>query len=301
MSSLPEGPGLYSVKEDSAWAQQKSVRMMQDAAMRDVQLVDFRGDANVDRPVDYWIHVFNIGRQSFTVGRPPCFPVVQIPACPEGKPFVEVLRISNVVNEKWIDAGAGEIRVHGIRGERFAMDLINPANPGESMWQEIETSWIDQGGNDLSRRGVFWTKNAEPLEEEIRRARVWMERHYRALLERADLQARQNRTQDISGEAHVAAEYFHIQSSWHNIARVPEECPNCGESIKTGLAYHVNGTGMLCVIDWKRAVEAGVKTRSDVPEAKRWWVAPATPAQPEPDGLSEVSQSEAEFQASTEA
>jgi hypothetical protein len=268
---------------------------MQAENMKDVRMTNFKGNPYVDRRPDYWIHVFNISRQKFLVRRPPAFPVIEIPACPNDKPYIEVLRIPNIVNEKSLNAlasGGSEVQVTPIFGERFAMDIINPANEGADMWQEMGTSWIDSGGDDLSRRGVFWTLNEEPTGEELRKARVWMERHYRKLIKDAEELSKRNRPGDIIPEAHLAADHFKLSLAWHTDAEVPASCPNCGEPIKEGIAFH-SSNGILCVIDWKRAVASGVKKRDDVPQEKRWWIGPDTVVERQLPG-----QSEEEFQAS---
>ena len=35
-------------------------------------------------------------------------------------------------------------------------------------------------------------------------------------------------------------------------------CPNCGDVVKAGIAFHKSSAGVLCIIDKKRADEAGV-------------------------------------------
>jgi hypothetical protein len=45
------------------------------------------------------------------------------------------------------------------------------------------------------------------------------------------------------------------------------DCPNCGERIKAGVAFHKQEEGTLCILDWKRAVASGVRTRQQAYEA----------------------------------
>ena len=263
-----------TVEPNSAVAPHIRRTLEQDLNMKTVRLIDFRGDANVNRLPDYNIYVYNIAPRPFDLRRPPNFPLVRLSACPKGQPYAKVASVPNIVNEKWIDADSGETRVRGINGERFAMDLVNPTNLGIDMWAEVsdEMAWIDAGTDDCSRRGLFWTTNDPPVPEELAKAKGRMENHYRRMLVQADELSRDPKTRkEIGAEHHLAAEYFHVRSEWHTVAELPEICENCGETIKPQAAYHVNSIGAICVRDWKRSVESGVKKRDDVPEGHRWW------------------------------
>lgn len=256
-------------------------RQMASESMRTVRLVDFRGDANAERPADYYIYIYNIAQRKFEVRRPPNFPLITFAGCPPKQPYALVGRVPNVVNEKWIDGPSGEVRFRGIQGERFATDLLNPSNLGIDIWADVpdEISWIDGGTDDLTRRGVFWSPNAEPTQEELDRCRVKMEKHYKALIAQADILYQDPATRrEIGREHHLAADYFKARSQWHIIAEVPSICPNCGESTRTGVLFHVNSIGMMCIQPtqeaWKKAILTGIVKRDAVPEELRWWEQP---------------------------
>ena len=76
-----------------------------------------------ERPVEYYVHVFNISRQSFPVNQP-LFKGRVLPACPADKPYIEVARFPNVVEEKVVQADTGQITKIEYAGEHVAMDLI---------------------------------------------------------------------------------------------------------------------------------------------------------------------------------
>jgi len=252
-----------------------SRRLIQSEAMRTVRLIDFRGDANAERPPDYYLYIFNIANRKFEIRRPPNFPLMTFAGCPLGQPYALVGRVPNIVNEKWVDADSGETRVRGIMGERFATDLLNPSNTGIDIWGEIpeELSWLDSGGtDDMTRRGLFWTKNAEPTTEELAMSRAKMEKHYRQLIQHADILYSDTATRrEIGREHHMAADYFKARSQWHIVAETPIICENCGEMLKSNVAFHIGPTGFMCVRDWKRTVAAGAVKREQVPEESRWW------------------------------
>lgn len=244
-------------------------------------LVDFRQDPNLNRAPDYLLHIFSIAHKAFVVRRPPQFSMVTFAACPKKADYIRVAVIPNIVNYRWIDSASGETRTLGEAGERVATDFLNPANLGIDIWAgaDEQSSWIDAGSDDLTRRGLFWTRNETPAPWELERCRARMENHYKNLLAQADDLVQNGDRKALTPEHHLAAEYFKLKTAWHSIAEPQRNCPNCGEQIGDGLAFHRNSMGMLCVIDWKRTVNAGVKTREDVPENLRWWgPSPATQA-----------------------
>src|SRR5208283_5287715 len=105
--------------------------------------------------------------------------------------------------------------------------------------------------------------------EEVQACRSRMENHYRSLLDNGDDLDRNNRRREIGPEHHKAAKYFDYKAQWHYTQTAPTPCPNCGELVRPGLAYHMNGANMVCVLNWQRAVMAGVKKMEDVPARER--------------------------------
>lgn len=239
-----------------------------------VSLTDFRQDPNISRLPDYWIHIYNISGRAFRVERPPYAPVINIPACPSGEPFKLALSIPNIFNEKTVSPDSGELVVKGLQGERCATDILNPINTSNDPWLEVnhpESIWLDNGGNDLTKRGCFWSKENPPSNADLARARERMERFYRNLLKEGNEMQHSGRSKDITPEHHIAAEHFGVTNAWHTSIIATTTCPQCGENIQPGIAFHKNSLGGACVLDWKKAVESGVKTLDDVPADKRWW------------------------------
>lgn len=228
-------------------------------------------DPNLTRRPDYYLHVFNIAPREFEVRRPPSFPILRFKACPEGKAWERVGSYPNIINERYVNDN-NEILNRGYMAERFLTDILNPQNPTNDIWMQPSDPWVDNGGsNDLTRRGLFWSKNETPTDEELRKARARMEAHYRRLLVEGDESARKGKWDEIGPEHHLAAAYFKTKNAWHQVAEMPANCPICGETIPQGIAFHRNAIGSICVLDWKKSVEAGVKTRAEVPEEHRWW------------------------------
>jgi hypothetical protein len=74
-----------------------------------------------------------------------------------------------------------------------------------------------------------------------------------------------------------------VKATWNQGSETLNDCPGCGEPVKPNIIIHTCGY----VFDWKRAVEHGLKKKSEVPESFRWWVKPAEEELP-PDPI-EVS------------
>lgn len=178
---------------------------------------------------------------------------------------------------------------------RFLVDIINPANLGMDQWAVVDPKNNFSQGQDLGSRGIFWTEGfkmvtveqkttkngvetitevqvpaANPSKQEIDRATKRMSDFYQKILADA-------RTVEVSNpkglqdmltpEHHVAADYFGEEHGWHAKRSRPMDCPNCGERVKAGIAFHKTDEGVLCIVDWTRAIKAGVRTRAQAIEA----------------------------------
>jgi hypothetical protein len=71
----------------------------------------------------------------------------------------------------------------------------------------------------------------------------------------------------VTPELHAAAEYFAENYSWHSKQIKADYCAQCGEKIRAGAAFHRTEDGGMCVLDWDRAIKAGVRTRAQAYEA----------------------------------
>lgn len=233
-------------------------------------------DPGLNRAPEYLLNFFNVSPRSFVICRPPEFPRIVLQGCPEGEPWWPVLRLPNVVWYKTVSAETGQVGLNSLAGERVACDIINPANLSNDMWRKISGEFyaMHGEGDDLSIRGVFWSKNVEPNDHELSTARLWMEQHYRKVVERADRMARDPKEAPYIGEeAHIAADYLKINATWHVHSTIQAGCPICGEMVNQGIAAHKSAAlgGKICVLDWRRAVSAGIVTKNQVPDELRWW------------------------------
>jgi hypothetical protein len=228
------------------------------------------------RKPDYFVYVYSVVdprpdnmklRRSF----PPLIPDLEI-AEAKGSRYVLVTTIASPVNQPLMkENGERYIDAHDAR--RLAMDIVNPENL--TLDQDRKTQGLSRAeGNDYGKLGVFWSLNNPPKEEEIRKAIDRKEAFYRARLDQARvIQTSNPKALDeyITATDHVAADYFALEFPWHQHLVKQETCPNCGEHIRPGAKFHQSvALGVMCVLDWQAAVNAGVKKLEDVPEGKRW-------------------------------
>jgi hypothetical protein len=228
--------------------------------------------------VKYFVHVYNIAGREFFIQRP-LIPKLKARACPAGERYIKVTSLRHPylqLDHEDNDVSTPRFREHS--AERIAQDICNPESL--SLDQNVITADAFNLGGNLSTQGLFWSKNDPPTEEELKAVEKRLEIRYQTLLDTATALEKVNNGRDlydrITPEWHAAADYFGIETSWHQkrTKKAPEvskvECPNCGEPIKPGAPFHFV-EGVACVNDWQRAVAAGVKKKSDVPEDFQWW------------------------------
>lgn len=228
------------------------------------------------RKPDYFVYVYSVvdprpDNMKLRRAFPPLIPDLEI-AEAKGARYVLVTTIASPVNQPLMkENGERYIDAHDAR--RLAMDIVNPENL--TLDQDRKTTGIGRAeGNDYGKLGVFWSLNSPPKEEEITKAIARKEAFYRARLDQARvIQTSNPKALDeyITTTDHVAADYFSLEFPWHQHLVKQDNCSNCGESIRPGAKFHQSAAlGIVCVIDWRAAVNAGVKKLKDVPEEKRW-------------------------------
>jgi len=256
--------------------------------MRDTQTANEReyGPDYVDplqfrRPESY-VYVWSVVDQRPAGSKlhrrfPPLLAHLEIPELnpDEGAKYKLVIRLSNPMNQFCMREN-GERYIDSHDARRLAQDICNPDNLTLNQDIKLDPSRIYSIGNDYGRLGVFWSLAPKPTDEELRKAIARKEEYYRArLMEARKLEMTNPKAlfEYLGIIDHVAADYFQEEYTWHRTPQRPVFCPNCGETIKPGAAFHSSPAlgGLLCIIDWKKAIVAGVKRHEDVPEEARWW------------------------------
>lgn len=205
---------------------------------------------------------------------PPLVPHLEIRECPRGERYVLITKIPHPLNQM-IMRENGERYIDSHDARRVAMDIVNPDNLTLNQDYITNPTNVNSVGNDYGRLGVFWSLYEIPSDEEVDKAIARKEEYYRMRLQEARKLEMTNPRELYTYLAvidHIAADYFGEEHSWHKRAMKPIFCPNCGEQIREGAAFHASqAMGTICVIDWAGAVKAGVKTREQVPVELRWW------------------------------
>jgi hypothetical protein len=235
-------------------------------------------DPDQMRSTEYTVYLHSISKRSFEQAHP-IYRNIIIPACPKDKRYITFMKIQHPVQIPCVDpdnpSGPNILRISN--GIRVALDVCNPNIPGSSLAnQDLDIpveAQIASGEANLTRQGIFASMNETPTEEELKKAEARRVAYYKFRFEEANGLNRSNPKmlqEVLTQDHHLAAEMFGQDVDWHRITTPKIECPNCGEKIKEGIAFHyVNGT--RCILDFERAYLAGAIKKEDVPEEMRWW------------------------------
>ena len=230
-----------------------------------LQLDNTSWDANQYRRPDYYIYIYTVSDKTFTVQQPPLISNLILNARAKGERCSLAATLPSPFNQIDREGGVGDLITRAHIGERVAMSIVNPNNPSLDQDAVLAAQSILGLGVDLNAQGIFWSRNNPPTEEEIAAAEKRREKYYRGLIERArTLEIANPRELEslINEDYHLAAEFFGVETTWHRRMVKFVECPNCGEQIKPGVAYHKNGD-LVCIVDPVRAKSAGIVSSGD--------------------------------------
>lgn len=241
-------------------------------------------DPDQMRRGEYVVYLHSISKRSFEQPHP-IFRNVVIPACPKDKRYITFMRITHPVQIPTVDpdnaSGPPIIKIENAK--RAALCVCNPSYVGTELSTQDNPPphWaqIASGECDLTRQGVFASMNEVPTEQELKKAEERRLAYYKMRFEEANglLRSDPKKLQEVLGlDHHMAAEMFGQDVDWHRVTTPKIECPNCGEKIKEGIAFHYSN-GARCVLDWERAYLAGAIKKDDVPDQFRWWKGPGRP------------------------
>jgi hypothetical protein len=166
------------------------------------------------------------------------FKNIVIPKCPIGKPYVLAFSIPEKMVSTKVDVCMDQTYFSGFDGKRVAMDIINPNNFG--LDQNLDNMRYNNDGSDnLSKRGVFWSLSYPPKKEELAAAKKRLKEYYKNVLEKAealavlfpymfqfyrdkgynvnDANIMALKYLQIEPEHHAAADYMRVKTSWHPV------------------------------------------------------------------------------------
>lgn len=239
-----------------------------------------------NREPEFYVYIYNVSEQPLEVSRPPLLRLAKFPGRKAGSTerYILVGRLPQPLLIPKGNVDSNEIDVLPTDSRRFAMDILNPDNLTLNQDAFIDPKNITSQGNNLGAKGLFWSLNGPgavksrynsdpkeaPTDAEVDAAVKRLEKYYKGLLEaaRACEVSKPADLQNLIGpEHHIAADYFGEEHSWHGKRARTDFCPNCGERIKSGAAFHKTEEGTLCILNWSKAVKAGVRTRAQAYEA----------------------------------
>jgi hypothetical protein len=213
------------------------------------------------------IYIYNICEFSHVRNQPPEFPAFTVEPCAKGQKF-SVKPFPAYVNERYARPGEAEYYYRKVDGRKYATSLLNPDTYPGTDWQaqliEGTTGNNDMTGMNMNALGVFWSELAPTdarLESVLKLFRTRVDKTMDALVKEGNRWSAEGKLGNISPMMHSAMDYFGLSGPWHMSLRHKTECPNCGDLVLEGIAYHRNASGDICIIDRERYEASVITTR----------------------------------------
>jgi len=227
-------------------------------------------------PIHRHIYIYSVAKRGFKV-KHPYFKAGELKGCTgkdAGERYVKCYAVPDPPQQLAYD-GDGKRKVEvepgDVAGWRVAIDILNPNNPSNDPYHKMgpnAEAYFSIGKNvNLVKFGLFPSLNDPPTEAELVRAEQARDESYQELVDEAFQEQASNpqgfrnwlrNNPDIT----IAMEALGVQADWHRAPEMKMSCPNCGDTVKSGIAFHKSSAGVLCIIDKKRAAEAGVTKAS---------------------------------------
>lgn len=287
-------PVTAQLAQDQRRAQQQA-KSTQDATNHGATSIETQDQG---KEPGYVIYVYNILNKEHLVSQPPIFPGVIIPACKPHEKFSFTV-LPAFVKEPYFKPGTTEMYYKNVDGRKAATSLLNPSAFPGTKWESQLQKWDtgDQYGNNLNAYGVWWSltkpDEAVKLEKEIAAFRERVHRTMDELIKKGEEFAASGDLKSITPWMHFAMDYLGKQAPWHMATHHMIACPNCGDPVKEGIAYHRNSFGERCIVNpvrYKEMLEtkkrleaqAGVEADPDATQDAELVGAAAGPTGPAP-------------------
>lgn len=204
-----------------------------------------------------FVYIHSTAKRSFGPIHHRLFPRLKLKGCGPTERVTMCAKIADPVTQWSPDIERGGQRPDEFDALTAANDVLNPAGMTENNSSD---------NCNLVARGLFVSLNEKPTEDEIRNAEAARDKRYLELVTKARRLESTNKQwlDDFLTEepdVHAAMDALGQTATWHTTPLVMAICPNCGDSIKTGIAFHQSSAGVLCVVDPERAFKAGAITR----------------------------------------
>ena len=224
--------------------------------------------------IDGKIFIFSCARRTKMVNQT-LFPSTELLGCLNGERYVLATTVPDPVPQASPDLERGGKRIDYEDGWRAAIGLLHPEHPlgGNGDWFTGADQATMSEGVNLLAQGLWPSRTNPPTEQDIRRAESLRDKRYRRLTDLAFRAAARGSKYlaDFLREHEDVADAMDalgLTADWHRGNRkVLATCPNCGDSVAQGLAFHKSSvTDKLCVIDALRAYQAKAITKEEMEE-----------------------------------
>ncbi len=167
------------------------------------------------------------------------------------------------------DQERGGSRIDEHDGWRACIDLLNPNNWTTDPYTGANNPdfYANRQGSNLIAEGFWPSLNEVPTEKEILRAEDSVKKHWQWLTKEAirmsgsGMQREFNEFLQNYPDVHIAMDGLGLSAPWHTASVVEAFCPNCGEKIRPGIAFHRDAENTLCIIDTLKTFKAGKITK----------------------------------------
>lgn len=221
------------------------------------------------RPPIRMLYIHSVARRDFVVSNEPLFRKLKLRGCTNGERYVTCSSHPDPLPQSCTDHERGGTRIDDNDTWMCLIDLLSPKLKGHTLdpyaGSDNPDFYANRFGTNLISEGLWPSENKVPTEAEIKKAEACRDRRYRWQTQQAMTLAAKS-TRELNEfltehpDVHLAMDALGLTAPWHQANIVKATCPNCGEDIKQGVAYHMNGP-ILCVIDAERSYKAGAITK----------------------------------------
>jgi hypothetical protein len=214
------------------------------------------------------IYIHTVAKRSFGPLTRTLFPWLKLAGCENGERYTTCTVVADPVTQACPDQERGGTRIDEHDGWRAVIDLLNPVNLTTNPYSGDMNPdfYANRSGQNLIAEGFWPSLHEVPPEEEIKAAEGRRDRHFQYLTREATRLASIS-TKELNEflqsypDVHIAMDALGLEANWHTRSVVRASCPNCGDLINQGIAFHQSTAGVLCVIDPVRALKAGAINR----------------------------------------
>jgi hypothetical protein len=247
---------------------------------------DYQFDRNMSRDPENVVTIFTVNtREQYSASGG-----VKFAGRPADERYLKVGTISDpkyTTDNLCIEGAKDKRNVTPDDGKWVAMDWLNPDNVFTLDQNFVVQNRVDDS-TDLLARGLFFivrpfnrkTGNMGdmPTDAEIAEAEKRLRGRYTSLVrlyQTTNASAPAKLPRILNEEMIDALNYAGLKTPYNTALAETRECETCGDRIPSGAKFHRSESlGVICIEPttegWKAAVNAGIKTRADVPEGLGW-------------------------------